>query len=325
MRHLSKPITFAVLVATASLWPIGANAQQEVRRYAVKFVCGKAEGRILAPGTYTTAINIQNPNHDPGSDPVVFRKKYSVARPGEQVGGTTPFIDGDKLEPGDAFEIDCPDILEQVRDFCPDGLCKGFATLEGSAELEIVAVYSVADLETDAVRSIHTKRVSDAGSCPVRVETVPAKSLLFIPPNVRGDREFDGHGPCVRFTYDLRTQDQSTTLVASYFLHAFECNSSENPQHDFTAAEGRRETIIFATPPQSRILGYNVTSHVEENHRDGDHNDIIVSFPGNEPVTTLRFVGDTSGDESGTKTGVEITTRPTQVRLEDCGPVKEDR
>jgi hypothetical protein len=39
--------------------------------------------------------------------------------------------------------------------------------------------------------------------------------LLFVPEHVRGDAEFDGHGPCVRFSLDLRIQDAGSTLLAA--------------------------------------------------------------------------------------------------------------
>ena len=295
MRRTFKPIGIIFHILAVSLvWSFDAGAQSTLKRYSVKFVCGQADGQILAPGEYTTAINIQNPNQDPNSSPVEFRKKYSVALPGETPGGTTPFIDGNDLNPGEAFEIDCPDILEQVSDFCADdGLCKGFATLEGTSDLEIVAVYSAADQESRGVQTIHTERVTSAGRCPVRVQEVDGQSLLFVPPHARGDREFDGHGPCVRFSLDLRTQDQGTTLVASYYMHAFECSSFSSPQSDFTAAEGRRETVLFATGPESRILGYSVANSMDESYRDTNHADDFFAYTGNNPVLSLRFVGDT--------------------------------
>jgi hypothetical protein len=319
MRHPFKFIGFMFFACAAALmWMSDAGAQSGLKRYSVKFICGRADGIILAPGNYATAINIQNPNHDPKSAPVEIRKRYSVALPGETSGGTTPFIAGNKLNPGEAFEIDCPDILREVRQFCEAGLCKGFATVEGTSDLEIVAVYSAGDPGGGGVRSIHTERVG--GSCPVRSQRIDSQMLLFIPPHTAGDGEFDGHGPCVRFSLDLRTQDQGAALVASYFMHAFECSDDFNsPQHDFTTAEGRRETIVFSAGPQSRILGYSVANRMSESYIDTDHGDDFFAYSGNNPVLSLRFIGDTSGDEAGTKTGVHIGLRELDLKLEDCG------
>lgn len=321
MQYQFRSFGIGTLVALALLaGSANVAAQTPLSRYAVKFICGKGDGRILAVGDYTTAINIMNPNHDPESPPIEFRKKYSLALPGENSGGTTDFIDGAKLNPGEAFEIDCPDILEKIREICPFQLCKGFATLEGSAELEIVAVYSAADPQTGGVRSIHTERVTPAGRCPVRRVEIDPQSILFIPPHVRGDREFDGHGPCITFSLDLRNQDQGTALVASAYMHAYECNGSfDSPQHDYTAAEGRRDTVLFTAPPGSRILGYSVASSMDESYIDNDHADDFFAYAGNNPVLSLRFTGDTSGDESGTKTGVLMGLRGFELMLEDCG------
>ena len=323
MRRPFKSIGFTFfLLAAALMWMSDASAQSGLKRYSVKFICGKADGGILALGSYATAINIQNPNHDPNSAPVEIRKRYSVALPGETSGGTTPFIAGNKLNPGEAFEIDCPDILGEVPHFCEGGgLCKGFATVEGTSDLEIVAVYSAGDPVGGGVRSIHTERVG--GHCPVRTQRIDSQTLLFIPPHTAGDSEFDGNGPCVRFSLDLRTQDQGTALVASYFMHAFECSGDFNsPQDDFTAAEGRRETILFSAGPESRILGYSVANSMSESYIDTDHGIDVFPYSGNNPVLSLSFIGDTSGDEAGTETGVHIVLRELDLKFEDCGSGK---
>jgi hypothetical protein len=320
MNSLFRSAWLACFVVMLSLVapPEGA-AQTAPKLYSVKFICGRADGQVLAMGAYTTAINIQNPNHDPGSDPITFRKKYSVALPGETVGGTTDFIDGNKLGPGEAFEIDCPDIQRAIRGLCPSGFCKGFVTLEGSDELEVVAVYSAGNPQSNVVQALHTERVTDAARCPVRTETIPSQNLLFIPNHVRGDREFDGNGPCVRFSLDLRTQDAGTTLLASYFMQAFECSGSfTSPEHDFTAAEEGRETVLYSAGPGSRILGYNVANSMDEAYIDNDHSVDSFSYGASSPVASLDFTGDTSGSDAGTKTGVQIQLSEIQLKLEDC-------
>jgi hypothetical protein len=111
--------------------------------------------------------------------------------------------------------------------------------------------------------------------------------------------------------------------VASYFMHAFECRNDFNkPRDDFTAAEGRRETIVFSAGPESRILGYSVANSMSESYIDNDHGDDFFAYAGNNPVLSLRFIGDTSGDEAGTKTGVQIGLRELELKFEDCGAGK---
>ena len=315
-----KFLVFFTFVLATLVVPLQAMAQDPARLYPVKFICGPADGRILAQGDYTTAINIQNPNHNPNAGSVKIRKRISVALPGETVGGTTDFLDAKELAPGDAYEIDCPDIFELVREFCGDRFCKGFVTLEASASLEVVAVYSAGDRETSSVEALHTDRATTAEFCPLTTVTVPSQTILMVPPHVRGDREFDGNGPCVRFSYDLRTQDTGSTLLASYFMHAFECSGSfSSPQSDFTAAEGRRETVLFSAGPDSLIRSYTVANSMDENYIDTDDSDDFFAFGGSSPVLSLQFTGDTGGDESGTETGVQIVTQEFQLTFENCG------
>lgn len=120
-------------------------------QYAAKFMCGKPESPVVAPGTYYTAINV----HNPGERAVGFRKKFAVALPGERPGPVSRFFDA-KLGPDEAFEIDCPDILKHTR--ARTGFLKGFAVIESNTELDIVAVYTAAGA-TRQVETLEIERV----------------------------------------------------------------------------------------------------------------------------------------------------------------------
>ena len=72
--------------------------QQSVMQYAVKFVCGKSDGTVVAPGEYWTAINV----HNPTPLPVKFKKKFAVGFPSERPGPVSKFFDA-KLEPDETF------------------------------------------------------------------------------------------------------------------------------------------------------------------------------------------------------------------------------
>src|SRR5437870_4909381 len=79
--------------------------------YAVKFVCGVAgnsasSSGIVAPGQYSTAINVHNPSF---TQPVRFQWKIAIAPPGVRGGPISRFFDA-VLKPDQALEIDCPDI-----------------------------------------------------------------------------------------------------------------------------------------------------------------------------------------------------------------------
>ncbi len=296
-----------------------APAKPRGTEYRVKFVCGKGQGPVLAQGIYTTAINIIN-RDAPDAPPGNYRRSFSIGLPGETIGGQSASSAGPTLAPGEAVEIDCEDIVREVRTFCPEGLCKGFASIDSEVPLDIVAVYSAEDPNTGSVTDLTTDRVTQDGQqCAETTLTIPASTRLFVPPHRQGDREFDGNGPCVRFSLDLRKVDNETALAAVYSMHAYECAGMfQSPQSDFTAAQGERFEIIASAGAGGRILGYSTLGTMPFGYVDTDHADDPFLFTNNEPVTNLRFVGDTSGDESGTETGVLLTFRPIDVRMQTC-------
>jgi hypothetical protein len=105
-------------------------------KYAIKIVCGKSNGKVVAPGEYWTAINV----HNPMPEPVKFRKKIVIALPGERAGDVTDFFTA-KLGPDEALEIDRSDIFEHIKS---DVFVKGFVIIESEVDLDVVAVYTAA-------------------------------------------------------------------------------------------------------------------------------------------------------------------------------------
>ncbi len=124
--------------------------------YAVKVICGKADGEILAPGRYWTAINV----HNPATTGVKFRKKVAIAFPGEKPGPVSEFFDA-KLGPDEAFEIDCKDIREHAR--YDEDFLKGFVVIQSPSELDVVAVYTAAGaretVETMDIERVPARRI----------------------------------------------------------------------------------------------------------------------------------------------------------------------
>jgi hypothetical protein len=158
---------FKGLIDEAALYPTALSAeriqthyqsqfaQPGMFQYAVKFVCGKSEGPVVAPGAYFTAINV----HNPSERGIGFRKKFAIALPGEQPGPVSKFFDA-KLGPDEAFEIDCPDILQRTG--TREGFLKGFVMIESALELDVVAVYTAAgatgQVETMALERVKPRR-----------------------------------------------------------------------------------------------------------------------------------------------------------------------
>jgi hypothetical protein len=123
-----------------------------VFQYAVKFICGKSAGTVVAPGVDFTAINVHNPN----DKAIGFRKKFAIALPSETPGPVSKFFDA-KLGPDQAFEIDCDDILRRTQSNA--SFIKGFAVLESDLELDVVAVYTAAGA-TGRVETMELERVT---------------------------------------------------------------------------------------------------------------------------------------------------------------------
>lgn len=149
-------MTVVLLVFVAS----GADGGPKFQ-YAVKFVCGKEYGKILAKGRYYTAINVRNAT----DREIVVIKKFAVALPSEKPGPVTKVFEA-KLGPQQVMEIDNADIFSHAK---ARGFVKGFAVIESDAELDIVAVYTVASLSTGEVVSLHIERITAKTSlltCP---------------------------------------------------------------------------------------------------------------------------------------------------------------
>lgn len=142
--------------------------------YTAKFICGcfkpeKGEEGPVEPGSYTTAINIHNPNYCT----VTFVKKavllfdatwkgnegFEIPRP-----PYTPRTAS--LDPDWGMEIDCADIRDVLLRQPTGALgpqaptfIKGWVVIESPEPLDVVAVYTARGLDEDSGVSIETDRV----------------------------------------------------------------------------------------------------------------------------------------------------------------------
>lgn len=154
--HISLFLTIAIILSSS----LSIAQQSTDFQYAVKFICGKSNGKVLAPGTYFSAVNVHNPN----DTVVVFRKKFAIALPGQKAGPVSKFFKS-RLGPDEALEIDCEDIFKMTDTNLT--FFKGFVVIESKAKLDVVAVYTAAGA-TGQVETLETKRVSPRciGGCP---------------------------------------------------------------------------------------------------------------------------------------------------------------
>ena len=149
--------------------PTGLNRAPCV--YSVKYLCGLQPPQPLPfpqeppvkPANYATAVNIHN-FHNQQS--VTIAKKAVIANPENQPPGPIGQFRKVILEPDQALEIDCPDIVSLL----PAGLnlpfIKGFVEIISPVQLSVTGVYTAQACEPGATNGC-------APNAPVSLEVVP--------------------------------------------------------------------------------------------------------------------------------------------------------
>ena len=143
-----------------------------VFEYAVKFICGRTDGEILAPGVYYTAINVHNPTNTAVglSKKVRGRPSLRAFRPTDAVLRCQA---RPRRSPGDRLPGHRPP---------PAGgrhgrpVLQGLAKIQSKVELDVVAVYTAAGADR-GVETLHTERVParQVGLEPPTEEPPPAE------------------------------------------------------------------------------------------------------------------------------------------------------
>lgn len=144
-----ESIGFLILLTLLGLVPLSV-AQELPLQYAVKFVCGKTDSRVVAPGMYFTSVNV----HNPGREAAQFLKKFAIALPSQKAGPVTKLIEA-KLGSDEAFSIECREIISRTH---APGFAEGFLVIESKVELDVVAVYTTAG-STGQVQTMEIERV----------------------------------------------------------------------------------------------------------------------------------------------------------------------
>lgn len=169
----------------------------------------------------------------------------------------------------------------------------------------------------------HTVDVEQPTIPPCKTETVPLTDLFVehVPPHVRGDTEFDGNGPFVHAqTRLIVTRDR---VDAEVYMRAAETTS------DWTTAEGKRTFRLFPTvqhpiPAGWTIAGIdNIAGIRTDEIAYNDNNHSEESFSGAGLVRSWVIMGDTAGNEAGTRTKAKIsfgTLHLRRTQTEGCTP-----
>jgi hypothetical protein len=146
--------------------------------------------------------------------------------------------------------------------------------------------------------------------CITKVDQISPTQVTFTPPKVSGDGDFFGHGPHVVVRVTLVTQPQS--IFAQVFMSA-----REQPRGDGSVAEGAKDFPLYTPAPGWIIQGVPIQMATSEHEYTSNVVDIIEKFGmgSGGPVQTFLVVGDTQGNEVGTRTKVDVLFNPMKVEL----------
>lgn len=166
---MKKTLPIAVLLFSLVVVSVPSPSSGQVRQltiflYAAKFMCGKSDERMVAPGQYFTVINVHN------ASPVKearYIKRFAQALPEERPGKISG-VAGGILKPDEAMGIDCQNIYKHMG-LNPGPFIDGYALLYSLSELDVVSVHTAGH---EAVETVHTERV------PVRRFTIPTTNAL---------------------------------------------------------------------------------------------------------------------------------------------------
>jgi hypothetical protein len=129
----------------------------------------------------------------------------------------------------------------------------------------------------------------------------------FRPPHVRGDRDFKAHGPLVTFRAEVGVDGHSGALAVRVYMRAEEWEDGK-PEPDHTTVEGWTPWQQVKAPAGLRIVGLaeGQPPRFEYSYLDKNHEPDVFEFPPQALVASLVFIGDTPGEEAGSKTGVRV-------------------
>ena len=123
-------------------------------------------------------------------------------------------------------------------------------------------------------------------------------TLTFIPPHIKGDRDFHGNGPKVDCT--VRLIKSKYEITARIYMHARDTKS------DWTAARGSKVYLIYKAPAGWKILRHLSPTMDSIKYTDSNHAKDEFNRGNYGLVNKFTFIGDTYGNESGTKTRVTV-------------------
>lgn len=139
--------------------------------------------------------------------------------------------------------------------------------------------------------------------------------ITFIPEHTQGDREYNGNGPNVNARVSIYIDNN--TVKAKVYMRAKESKS------DWSTAEGSAVLNIYTAPSNRRIVSIVSDKETSINYIDSGHSEDFFEKGSGELIKRFAFVGDTDGDDAGTRTRVKVTFNRVVVKLKEIGNCKE--
>jgi hypothetical protein len=142
--------------------------------------------------------------------------------------------------------------------------------------------------------------------CQSKVVQFTPGPVTYTPPHTRGDRDFDGNGPVVDARVDLLVRPQS--IDARVYMRA------QETKKDWTTAEGTNDFPLFRPDPGWQIDGVVEGSVTMHHYVDSNHTNDSFDKGSGTAVKRFVFVGDTDGDEAGTRTKVDVAFNELRIQ-----------
>jgi hypothetical protein len=121
----------------------------------------------------------------------------------------------------------------------------------------------------------------------------------FIPRHTSGgDRDFGGNGPSVNCVVEYLVNANS--IDVKVYMKARETKSN------WTTAEQTETFNVVRVAPGRKITRIEGNTRSQRSYTDHNHSEDKFNETGQQPVNRFIFMGDTGGDESGTKTRVTL-------------------
>lgn len=238
-------------------------------------------------------------------------------------------------EPTAAIRTDAFDLLEPVNPALKDISNALSIISDFHAVLDLTG--SGADIPPNAVEIVlswdnriqceipimtHEKTLT----CNTIEKPINPGTVTFTPPAVtnspyggKPDKEFKGHGPCVKLDVVLNLNPARKVLTATIYMDAWECpDDFSKIRKDYTQALGSKTITLYTAANDEKILSYNIQSTFHDQYIDNDVYQDFRYFGGTSPIEKIEYTGDTKGEEAGTRTGAKITFRPIKLQIEKC-------